>query len=179
VTPARIRLAASADREEIRGVHLCAFPAGENRRIATLAADLLEAETTPETISLVAEIGGGVVGHIAFSPVRADTHENWLGYILAPLGVKPEYQRAGIGTRLIEHGMELIAKSMAQLVFVYGDPKYYGRFGFSVEAAARFTPPYELQYPFGWQARVLRQESPGAPAVKLTCVAALRDPTLW
>ena len=176
---ARTRAATSLDREDIRGVHLRAFPDAENQLVATLAVNLLDGDTVPETISLVAEAGGGVVGHIAFSPVMADTDRHWLGYILAPLGVKPEYQNTGIGSKLIESGMALLSGKMADVLFVYGDPKYYGRFGFSAEAAARFMPPYPLRYPFGWQARVLRESGPGDQTVKLTCVPTLRNPALW
>lgn len=176
---ARIRAATSNDLEDIRAVHMRAFPEGENRLVATLAANLLNEETDPETLALVAEIDGGVVGHIAFSPVRADTDKNWLGYILAPLGLEPEYHKVGIGSKLIESGIELISKTMANVLFVYGDPKYYGRFGFSAEAATQFMPPYELKYPFGWQARVLHEGGSNDQAVKLACVLSLRDPALW
>lgn len=176
---AHIRVATSLDREGIRGVYLCAFPEGENQLVARLAANLLNEETDPETIALVAEVGGEVVGHIAFSPVTADTKMNWLGYILAPLGVKPEYHKVGIGSKLVESGIEQLSRKMADVVFVYGDPKYYGRFGFSAEAAAQFIPPYELKYPFGWQARVLHEGGSDDQAVKLSCVLSLRDPALW
>jgi putative acetyltransferase len=176
---ARIRAATSLDREDIRGVYLRAFPEGENQLVATLAANLLDEETDPETIALVAEMGGGVVGHIAFSPVMAATDKNWLGYILAPLGVAPEYHKVGIGSKLIESGIELLAEKMANVLFVYGDPKYYGRFGFSAEAATRFMPPYELKHPFGWQARVLHEGGLHDRAVRLSCVRSLRDPALW
>ncbi len=176
---ARIRVATSLDREDIRGVHFRAFPEGENQLVATLAANLLNEETDPETIALVAEIGGGVVGHIAFTPVMADTSTKWPGYILAPLGIIPEYHKVGIGSKLIESGIELLSKQMANVLFVYGDPKYYGRFGFSAEAATQFMPPYELKYPFGWQARVLREGGSNDQAVRLSCVLSLRDPALW
>jgi len=176
---ARIRAATALDREDIRDVHLRAFPDSENQLVVTLAVNLLDGETVPETISLVAEAGGSVVGHIAFSPVMADADRNWLGYILAPLGVKPGYQNAGIGSKLIEGGMDLLSRKMVDVLFVYGDPKYYARFGFSTEAAARFVPPYPLRYPFGWQARVLREGATGDQTVKLTCVPSLRDPALW
>lgn len=179
IMSARIRVATSLDREDIRGVYLRAFPEGENQLVATLATNLLNEETEPETIALVAEIGGDVVGHVAFSPVMADTNKNWLGYILAPLGVKPEHHRVGIGSELVESGIELVSKKMANVVFVYGDPKYYGKFGFSSEAATQFIPPYELEYPFGWQTRVLHEGGSDDQPVKLSCVASLRDPALW
>ena len=176
----RIRIAAACDSEVIYAVHLRAFPEGENQLVATLAAQLLGEQTDPATIALVAELGGNVVGHIAFSPVMADTHKKWLGYILAPLAVTPEYQQVGIGTKLVEHGLELLAQTPANVLFVYGDPKYYGRFGFAAAAATRFMPPYELAYPFGWQARVLRKGGGlGDQAAKLSCVRSLRDPALW
>ncbi len=175
----RIRLATGLDREGIRGVYLRAFPVDECRLVAALAANLLSEETEPETISLVAELAGDVVGHIAFSPVTADTNKNWLGYILAPLGVNPECQNEGIGSQLVEHGMELVSKKSANVVLVYGDPRYYGKFGFSAEAARQFIPPCELKYPFGWQARVLHDWEPRDPSIKLSCVQSLFNPDLW
>lgn len=175
----RIREAAPADGNGIRGVHLRAFPAGENQLVAMLAVNLLGEETEPRTFALVAELGGDIVGHVAFSPVLAAGRHGWTGYILAPLGVMPELQKTGIGSQLVESGMERLAGQMANAVFVYGDPKYYGRFGFSAEAAARFVPPYELKYPFGWQARVLQEGLRPDEVVKLSCVPSLRDPALW
>ncbi|MGE0876507.1 MAG: GNAT family N-acetyltransferase [Burkholderiales bacterium] len=179
MTSVRIRLAARSDREGIRAVHLRAFPEGEGRLVANLASDLLDEETQPETIALVAETGGGVVGHIAFSPVTADTRGDWRGYILAPLGVLPEHHGAGIGSMLVEGGIELLSGKMAGVVLVYGDPRYYGRFGFSAEAAAGFVPPYALRHPFGWQARVLHGAGPNGRVVRISCVRPLRDPALW
>ena len=56
------------------------------------------------TLSLVAEIDGRVVGHIAFSPVTlSDGTRNWYG--LGPVSVLPEYQRQGIGKALIEEAL--------------------------------------------------------------------------
>lgn len=177
--PAHVRMATRLDREDIRDVHLRAFPDSENHLVAALAVDLLDQASDPETIALVAEIDGGIVGHIAFSPARAQTGENWLGYILAPLGVRPEHHNMGIGAQLVHSGMELLSQKMVDAVFVYGDPKYYARFGFSAQAASHFIPPYALAYPFGWQARILRGEGPPGQAVQLTCVPSLRDPALW
>ena len=175
----RIRIATNLDREDISQVYLGAFPEGEKQMVSTLAIDLLSKETSPETIALVAETDGKVVGHIAFSPVTADKHGQWLGYILAPLGVMPDYQKCRIGSTLIESGMQCLTEKSVDIVFVYGDPKYYGRFGFSVDAAARYSPPYNLHYPFGWQAIALAEGGLAKSNVKISCVAALHDPQLW
>ncbi|MDT8342733.1 MAG: hypothetical protein RQ751_14580, partial [Longimicrobiales bacterium] len=46
------------------------------------------------TLSLVAEIDGRVIGHIAFSPVSiSDGTPGWFG--LGPVSVVPEHQRRG------------------------------------------------------------------------------------
>ena len=101
-----IRIATSLDRDDVRDVYLCAFPEGEREIVSELAINLLSERTTPQTISLVAETEGAVVGHVAFSPVTIDNNENLQGYILAPLGVKPDYQKRRIGSKLIESGIQ-------------------------------------------------------------------------
>ncbi len=156
-----------------------AFSEGEKYKVSTLAANLLTEKTNPETISLVAEVDGAVVGHIAFSPVTIHNNKNWIGYILAPLGVKPEHQNLQIGSKLIESGMERLSKMSVNVVFVYGDPKYYGKFGFNPEVASRYSPPYELRYPFGWQAIALNEGVIADTAVVISCIAPLSDPELW
>lgn len=176
---ARIRVSTSLDVEDIRDIHLYAFPEGENQKVSTLAADLLSEETSPNTISLIAEADGAVVGHIAFSPVTISDSGRWTGYILAPLGVRPEYQKQQIGSNLVKSGIEQLSEMGANVVFVYGDPKYYGKFGFSADVASRYSPPYKLQYPFGWQAISLRENVLTDKLVNLSCVAPLNDPELW
>ena len=81
------------------------------------------------TVSLVAEVGGRVVGHIAFSPVTiSDGCPNWYG--LGPVSVLPEYQRRGIGSALIQEGMSRLKALGAQGCCLVGHPEYYRRFGF-------------------------------------------------
>ena len=53
------------------------------------------------------------------------------------------------------------------ILFVYGDPKYYSRFGFSADAAVRYIPPYRLQYPFGWQGIALKERNIERSAIDL------------
>ncbi len=158
---------------------MCAFAEGERGIVSKLAMDLLSEQTPPQAISLVAETDGAVVGHIAFSPVTIGSNKSFQGYILAPLGVKPDYQKRGIGSKLIEYGMQQLSVMGVNVVFVYGDPKYYGRFGFSADEALQYTAPYPLQYPFGWQVIVLNACKIEKPPVAITCVASLCDPKLW
>ena len=81
------------------------------------------------TISLVAEVDGRLVGHIAFSPVIiADGTPNWYG--LGPVSVLPEYQRKGIGQALIRKGLTRLKDMDAQGCCLAGHPEYYKRFGF-------------------------------------------------
>jgi putative acetyltransferase len=81
------------------------------------------------TISLVAEIDGKLVGHIAFSPVTfSDASMNWYG--LGPFSVLPGQQKKGIGTKLVNEGLNLLKDLGAEGCVLVGDPKYYQRFGF-------------------------------------------------
>mgnify|MGYP001024836177 CR=1 FL=1 len=81
------------------------------------------------TISLVAEVDGHVVGHIAFSPVTMpDGAGNWFG--LGPVSVLPEYQRQGIGKALIREGLSRLRDLHAQGCCLVGHPGYYRQFGF-------------------------------------------------
>ncbi|WP_136807213.1 GNAT family N-acetyltransferase [Desulfosediminicola flagellatus] len=81
------------------------------------------------TISLVSEIGGQVVGHIALSPVTiSDGTTNWYG--LGPVSVLPEYQGHRIGTALVNSGLALLKSSNSNGIVLLGLPTYFNRFGF-------------------------------------------------
>ena len=174
-----IRLATNLDRDDIVKAYLRTFHEDEKDIVSQLAIDLLFENTTPKTISLVAKTNNSIVGHVAFSPVKIDNDGNFLGYILAPLGVIPEYQKQGIGSKLVESGIQALLKMRVNILFVYGDPNYYGRFGFNTENAEEFIPQYKLQYPLGWQAIILNEFSVESISGNLVCVASLSDPKLW
>ena len=81
------------------------------------------------TLSLVAEVDGRVVGHIAFSPVTiSDDTKNWYG--LGPVSVLPMYQRMGIGKALIQQGLSQLKGIGAKGCCLVGHPQYYQKFGF-------------------------------------------------
>ena len=91
---------------------------------------------------LVATVNYKLVGHIVLS--KLDAPENCLA--LAPLSVNSEYQRKGVGAALIHKVLELAEEDEWTAVFVLGNPKYYGKFGFDVDDASGFDTPYPSEF---------------------------------
>lgn len=82
------------------------------------------------SLSLVAELNGRIVGHVAFSPVTlSDGTGHWYG--LGPVSVLPAYQRQGIGRALIGEGLARLKRMGARGCCLVGHPAYYRRFGFA------------------------------------------------
>ncbi|MEG4941659.1 N-acetyltransferase [Microcoleus sp. F4-D5] len=121
-----IRTEKPEDLEAVRQVNIAAF-GRENE--ANLVDRLRGMEST---FSFVAVQSDRIVGHILFSPVvlagKCSSNLSILG--LAPVAVLPEYQRQGIGTLLIQQGLEECRRSGFQAVVVLGHPDLYSRFGF-------------------------------------------------
>jgi putative acetyltransferase len=81
------------------------------------------------TVSLVAELDGRVIGHVAFSPVTiSDGTPSWYG--LGPVSVLPAYQRQGLGAALIHEGLSRLKNVNPAGCCLVGHPEYYKRFGF-------------------------------------------------
>jgi putative acetyltransferase len=139
-----------ADLAAIRAVNDAAFGGAQE-------ADLVDAlrRDGDLLLSLVAD-DGGVIGHVAFSRVQVEGDP---AVALAPVAVRPERQRRGAGTALIEHGLQRLRQSGETLVFVLGEPAYYDRFGFAAAPAARFETPYPGPY---FQSLALSPRAPSA-----------------
>ena len=83
-------------------------------------------------VSLVAQHGDHVVGHILFSPIGvANSPATFRGVGLAPMSVLPEFQKTGIGSRLVRDGLAACQRAGYDIVVVLGHTHYYPRFGFS------------------------------------------------
>ena len=121
-----IRTEKPEDLEAVRQVNIAAF----GRENEANLVDRLRGIAS--TFSFVALPSDRIVGHILFSPIvvegKCSSNLSILG--LAPVAVLPEYQRQGIGTLLIQHGLEECRRSGFQAVVVLGHPDFYSRFGF-------------------------------------------------
>ncbi len=122
-----IREELAEDISGVRRVEEAAF----GRRGEAELVDLIR-QRGAVTLSLVAVEDGEVLGHVLFSPgTVTDGKESWPCEGMGPVAVMPERQRQGIGSKLIEEGLEKCWQRGAKAVFVLGDPAYYGRFGFT------------------------------------------------
>ncbi|HEY2710518.1 MAG TPA: N-acetyltransferase [Caulobacteraceae bacterium] len=124
------------DYEAIHDVETAAFGREAEAVLAKRVRDEGDA-----LVELVAEENGEIVGHIVFSRMTTQPPERRLAG-LAPVAVRPDAQGRGIGDALCRAGIEAVRALGAEAVVVLGDPKYYERFGFSAEAAARIASPY-------------------------------------
>ncbi len=95
-------------------------------------------------ISLVAKEHGKIIGHALWSPVTIEG-SNLKGMGLGPLAVHPSYQKQGVGSRLMQAGMEACRKAGYDFLIVLGHPEYYPRFGFI--PASRFKLKCEYEAP--------------------------------
>jgi len=106
------------------------------------------------TLSLVAEVDGRVVGHIAFSPIAiSDGTHDWYG--LGPVSVLPDYQRNGIGKALIWEGLSRLKALGAKGCCLVGHPDYYRKFGFeNVAGLAHEGVPPEVFFALSFEGRI-------------------------
>lgn len=123
----RLRPETPADADAIRALTQRAF-AGRPYASGTEAA-LVDALRLAGalTLSLVAEEGGQILGHIAFSPATGAA--DW--FALGPISVEPARQRQGIGTALIQAGLDALRAQGARGCILIGDTGYYARHGFA------------------------------------------------
>lgn len=124
-----IRSETEADIPAITGVTVAAFATMEisNHTEQFIIRALRAADAL--TLSLVAELDGIVIGHIAASPVEiSDGSQGWYG--LGPLSVLPEYQCRGIGKALMKEVLSRLRELGGKGCCLVGHPDYYRKFGF-------------------------------------------------
>ena len=167
-----IRPGGPGDIASLEKLYPAAFP---DEDLLQLVRQLLTEE--PGILSLVAEAGDAMAGHILFT-LGAIAGSESPAALLAPLAVAPEWQRQGIGSALIREGLERLKQAGVVQVYVLGDPAYYGRSGFRPETA--IAPPYPLhrEYREAWQSLFLGS-APLPDQGKLLLPKVWMQPALW
>ena len=127
-----IRPEAPADFAAIREMHLLAFseelPQGD---VATLVENLRKSHGYVPALALVAVQDGSVIGHVMFTHIQIESERgNTPAMTLAPLAVHPTWQRLGVGSLLVRHGLQLCHQLGHRIVTVIGHSTYYPKFGF-------------------------------------------------
>jgi len=174
----KIRESVENDKKRIRKVHQNAFDQSEREVVSQLAIDLLEDKTALPILSLVAEQDNEIIGNVIFSSVSIEGVDGVSAYILAPLAVAKSVQRKGIGTQLINKGLETLKERGAEIVLVYGDPNSYMRTGFM--AGHNLKPPHKLEYPEeAWMAQELVESILTKTQGIVQCASSLNSPELW
>ena len=134
-----IRVEKPEDVKQIYSVNEQAFEDSAEARIVDALRD-----NCPDTLSLVAEDRGEIVGHIFFSPAEIE----WSGAVikgmgLAPMAVSPDRQRQGIGSQLVKAGLEILEEHGCSYVIVLGHPGFYPKFGFEPASKYGLTCQWE------------------------------------
>jgi len=123
-----VRPETADDNRAIDVVHISAF-GGEAE--AQLVSALRESSSYNRELSLVAELGGRIVGHVLLTrvPLRKDGTEKQV-LALGPMSVVPSQSHRGIGSELINASIKLANDKGYGAIVVLGHPEYYKRFGF-------------------------------------------------
>ena len=158
----------------------------EGQALLSLTKEMLHEPTEHSLYCFVAneQIDGKdkLVGAIIFSKVSFDNSDNTHAqhaYILSPVAVETDCQGKGVGSQLINYGIEQMKALGAQLLFTYGDPNYYGRFGYQQITEAQIKAPQQLSLPHGWLCQALVTDDIPVISEKSACIDALNKAEYW
>lgn len=147
---------------------------------AELVGALLRDPTARPCLSLLALADNEPLGHILFTAVTIEGAATpGSAAILAPLAVRPEVQRRGIGQGLIEEGVRRLAASGIRLLFVLGDPSYYTKSGFVPAMPFGLIPPYPVDPQEAWMVRPLVPNALNTISGRVSCAQSLDKPEYW
>lgn len=172
------------DFDTILSVELAAFQG--DPEIKTLITDLLKDPTAEPIVSLLAYDGDKPVGHILFTKARIKPGLGICslkpgGYILAPMAIIPDYQKQGIGGKLIKEGLRILKDMGVERCFVLGHIDYYPRHGFIPDARSfGFSTPYSIpeKDKDAWMVQDLAENSSKLKG-QIICANAMMKPEYW
>ena len=128
--------------DELDAVGALGVAAFDDPMIGDSIAGLHDSWAWVPELSFVAEQDGALLGHVCYSHAILDAPDRLVEVlVLGPLSVHPDHHRRGIGTHLVSETLAILHSRSEPLVFVEGDPAYYGRFGFGRASDFGFTRP--------------------------------------
>jgi putative acetyltransferase len=139
----KLRQENSDDFKEVYELNSLAF---EQENEAKLVDLLRKSDAFVPELSLVATLDNKIVGHILFTKIQIiDNDQNvYNSLALAPLAVKPEFQKKGIGGQLIRTGLEKSRRLNFNSVIVSGHEHYYPKFGFVPTGKWKIKAPFDV-----------------------------------
>jgi putative acetyltransferase len=151
-----VRAETAADHDTIRRLVDDAF--GDTITSAIVAA-IRASDRFVSELSLVAVSRGQTVGHVMSSYVDVEPGARRMLQV-GPLAVSPAHQRRGIGSALMQATIRIADERGEPLLLIEGNPRYYGRFGFTRADAAGIEPPAEAHGPQYFMVRPLAAYDP-------------------
>jgi putative acetyltransferase len=136
----RLRAERPDDLMAIRDVVGAAF--GEHDVVPDLVDALRASAAWIDGLSIVAEVGGRVVGHVLLTRGLLDAPQRLVDVlVLSPLAVLPVMQGQGIGGALVRYALGAAEARDEPAVFLEGSPAYYPQFGFTPGGRLGFRRP--------------------------------------
>ena len=171
----------SSQSQEVINLFTTVFSNSEGQEegllIGKLVSELITINDTQDLLGFVATAQDKIIGCIFFSRLTFDNNAN--AYILSPVAVHTEHQGQGVGQQLITFGINHLKDINVELVFTYGDPKYYSKVGFTHVSEESVKAPLKLTYPEGWLAQSLTGNTVEPISGVSHCVDALNKQVYW
>ena len=161
------------DLKPVLALHELAFP---DEDVAGLVSAIYADPAFIPDLSLVVVEDGAIIGHIMFT--EADV-AGTPSVLLAPLGVVPEWQSHGIGSALVEDGLNRASAMGYDLALVLGHPGYYPRFGFEPAIPLDIEPPYPVEPSDAWMVVELNRGAAEWAAGTVEVAASFMSEELW
>ena len=152
--------------------------AEEGALIGDLARNLLATTGDADILVFTAREERALIGAIIFSRLTYDQDGRTV-FLLGPVGVATDRQGAGVGQRLLAHGIAALRKNGVDVAVTYGDPNYYSKVGFQPITEEFARAPFKLKYPNGWLGQSLKDGQMTPLNGPSRCVEAFHRPDYW
>jgi putative acetyltransferase len=149
----------------------------EGRLIGSLAYELMTTTEKKDLHVFIAAEDEMIVGSIILTRLTFEIPVN--AFLLGPVAVHTDYQGRGVGQGLIRFALNSLREDGVDLVFTYGDPRFYSKTGFRPVDEESIRAPLKLSFPEGWLGQSLVGDAIAPIPGKSLCVEAIAKPEYW